>query len=69
MTHNVPRAELSEWCYLQGKAKAMQQSHLRDLAHDVDRNTQLTFRAGSLLLDLSKQKMDVSILKGLVNLA
>jgi glucose-6-phosphate isomerase len=69
MTHNVPRAELSEWCYLQGKAKAMQQSHLRDLAHDLDRNNQLTFRAGSLLLDLSKQKMDISILKGLVKLA
>jgi glucose-6-phosphate isomerase len=69
MSHLTPRSELPEWCFLQGKAKAMQHTHLRDLAHDVARNKALTFRAGAMLLDISKQKLDVSILQGLIRLA
>ncbi len=69
MSNRIPRVELGEWCYLQGKAKVMQRMHLRDLADDKERNQQLTFRAGPLLLDLSKQKMDEAILTGLVKLA
>lgn len=69
MSHFTPRSELTEWCYLQGKAKAMRHMHLRDLAHDQERNQALMFRTGSMLLDISKQKLDVPILKGLVKLA
>ena len=69
MSHLTPRSELTEWCYLQGKAKAMQHSHLRDLAHDPVRNHALTFKSGPMILDISKQKIDVSILNGLIRLA
>jgi hypothetical protein len=41
MSQQIPRSELAEWCYLQGKAKAMQHTHLRDLAHDQARNQAL----------------------------
>ncbi|MBK6756621.1 MAG: glucose-6-phosphate isomerase [Moraxellaceae bacterium] len=69
MSHLTPRSELPEWCFLQGKAKAMQHTHLRDLAHDAERNEALTLKTGSMLLDISKQKLDVSILQGLIRLA
>lgn len=69
MSHLTPRSELPEWCFLQGKAKAMQHTHLRDLAHDTARNEALTLKTGSMLLDISKQKLDVSILQGLIRLA
>ncbi len=69
MTPRTPRSELPEWCFLQGKAKAMQHSHLRDLAHDQARNQALTVKAGPMFLDISKQKIDVSILDGLIRLA
>ena len=69
MSHFTPRSELPEWCFLQGKAKAMQHTHLRDLAYDQARNQALTFQAGPLFLDISKQKLDASILNGLVRLA
>ena len=69
MSHFTPRSELPEWCFLQGKAKAMQHTHLRDLAHDAERNEALTLKTGSMLLDISKQKLDVSILQGLIRLA
>ena len=69
MSQQIPRSELAEWCYLQGKAKAMQHTHLRDLAHDQARNQALTFRAGPMLLDISKQKLDTSIFNGLMRLA
>ena len=69
MSHFTPRSELPEWCFLQGKAKAMQHTHLRDLAHDTVRNEALTLKIGSMLLDISKQKLDVSILQGLIRLA
>ncbi|MCC6373377.1 MAG: glucose-6-phosphate isomerase [Moraxellaceae bacterium] len=69
MSHFTPRSELPEWCFLQGKAKAMQHTHLRDLAHDAERNEALTLKTGSMLLDISKQKLDVSILQGLISLA
>lgn len=69
MTHRTPRSELPEWCFLQGKAKAMQSTHLRDLADDPARNQALTFNAGSMLLDISKQKMDLSVFNGLIRLA
>ncbi len=69
MTHCTPRSELPEWCFLQGKAKAMQQTHLRDLAHDQTRNRALTFTAGTMLLDISKQKIDLSVFHGLIRLA
>ena len=69
MSHLTPRSELTEWCYLQGKAKAMQHSHLRDLAHDPVRNHALTFKSGPMVLDISKQKIDISILNGLIRLA
>ena len=47
----------------------MQHTHLRDLAHDTVRNEALTLKIGSMLLDISKQKLDVSILQGLIRLA
>jgi glucose-6-phosphate isomerase len=65
----IPRVEMGEWCYLQGKAKAMQHTHFRDIAYNQERQQALTFRAGPMLLDISKQKLDSSILQGLVKLA
>ena len=69
MTKRMPRPALTEWRYLQDKARAMQLVHLNTLAHDQERNRVLTFRAGPLLLDISKQKLDQSVLAGLIGLA
>ncbi|MEY2864696.1 MAG: glucose-6-phosphate isomerase [Pseudomonadota bacterium] len=63
------RSELTEWCYLEGRAKAMKQRHLREIANDAERADALCFRAGPLYLDLVKQKMDEPIMHGLLKLA
>jgi len=67
--NNTLRSELPEWCYLQGKAKAMNHVHLRDLASNQERHLTLTIKAGPFFLDISKQKLDTTILQGLIRLA
>lgn len=69
ISQKIPRSELPEWCYLQGKAKAMSHVHLRDLANDQERHDALTVKTGPFFLDISKQKLDVATLQGLIRLA
>ncbi len=66
---SIPRSELPEWCYLQGKAKAIGHIHLRELAQDEARAASLKLSAGPICLDFSKQKLDLSVFQGLVKLA
>jgi glucose-6-phosphate isomerase len=63
------RNELPEWCYLEGRAKAMRQHHLREYAQDAKRAAALSFRAGPIYLDISKQKLDDATFQGLIRLA
>lgn len=63
------RSELTEWCYLEGRAKAMKQRHLREFTHDHERAQSLSFRAGPIHLDLIKQKIDAPVFHGLIQLA
>jgi glucose-6-phosphate isomerase len=63
------RSELTEWCYLEGRAKAMKQRHLREFTDDHERAQSLSFRAGPIHLDLVKQKIDPPVFNGLIQLA
>lgn len=69
METKVPRSELMEWCYLQGRAKAIGHTHLRDFAHDEKRAKSLLLQAGPLTADFSKQRVDTAVVKGLLRLA
>jgi len=68
-TNNTLRSALPEWYFLKNKATVMSQVHLRDLALDQQRHKALTINAGPYYLDISKQKLDMTVLQGLVNLA
>lgn len=69
MATHPSRPALPEWRQLQQLADAMQSRHLRDFAGDAGRASLLAFRAGPLLLDLSKQRVDAEVMLALDALA
>ena len=69
MTSTLPRNELTEWRWLQHLARERRHRHLREYAGDSVRAAALLHRAGPLLLDLSRQRLDLPVMQGLIRLA
>lgn len=69
MTSPPPRPELPEWLHLQQLANAMQKRHLREFALDTRRARHLRVEAGPITLDMSRQRIDLPVLEGLIRLA
>ncbi len=64
-----PPVSLPAWAALQRCAAQLQQQDLRQLCAPPERFAQFSYRAGPLLLDLSKQRLDTTALNTLLALA
>lgn len=67
---STPGFKCSEWAHLTSLAQQRKSQHIRDLFDaDSDRVAGLTFQAGPLTLDFSRQRLDAQVIESLLNLA
>jgi len=68
--HSTPGFKCSEWTHLTSLAQQRRASHIREFFDaDNDRVSGLTFQAGPLTLDFSRQRVDSQVVESLLNLA
>ncbi len=67
---STPGFKCSEWTHLTSLAQQRKSRHIRELFDvDSDRVAGLTFQAGPLTLDFSRQRVDSQVIESLLNLA
>ena len=67
---STPGFKCSEWTHLTSLAQQRKATHIRELFDaDSDRVSALTFQAGPLTLDFSRQRIDSQVIESLLNLA
>ncbi|NBU85427.1 MAG: glucose-6-phosphate isomerase [Actinobacteria bacterium] len=67
---STPGFKCSEWTHLTSLAQQRKSQHIRELFDaDSDRVAGLTFQAGPLTLDFSRQRVDSQVIESLLNLA
>jgi glucose-6-phosphate isomerase len=68
--NSTPGFKCSEWTHLTSLAQQRKASHIREF-FDADNNrvSGLTFQAGPLTLDFSRQRVDSQVIESLLNLA
>ena len=68
--HSTPGFKCSEWTHLTSLAQQRKSQHIRELFDaDSERVAGLTFQAGPLTLDFSRQRVDAQVIESLLNLA
>ena len=68
--HSTPGFKCTEWTHLASLAQQRKSQHIRDLFNaDSDRVSNLTFQAGPLALDFSRQRVDAQVIESLLELA
>lgn len=67
---STPGFKCSEWTHLTSLAQQRKSQHIRELFDaDSERVSGLTFQAGPLTLDFSRQRVDSQVIESLLNLA
>jgi len=67
---STPGFKCSEWTHLTSLAQQRKSQHIRELFDaDSERVPGLTFEAGPLTLDFSRQRVDAQVIESLLNLA